>query len=305
MKDNTMNQNAMIAIVIGAILILAGGYQAVNPVLAVSAHDDRADVQRMLATATFTMEGFNPTVTISDTPSGSIQEGTPIDITCIWDCDGMPNIKSVVLMHRKPSLMRIGTVESPANTGSHTFSTLAPHVAADTAGSFVCVLADLSDNTVATDYSSEYIITDTPISPAQIDDTTDTLTTGETTYRPGETVIMSAWGENIGEQEWYDGRVEFRVTVPFDSLVAQETDINVAAGSSYTATGTWTTPSDAIAGTYTLQSMWIDEDGNVHAMSTIDLGTETIWGYDISVFGVLIALIGLLIVGYGFSKRKS
>jgi hypothetical protein len=311
MNEDTMKQYALPMIAIGVILMIAGGYQAFNPVLAVSAHDDRADVQRMLAITTFTVEGFNPTVSISGVPTGSVQEGTPVSITCTWDYDGMPNRGDVALIRFSydlaPFIHIVERVDVTADTGSRTFDTVVDNVDADVSGVvYVCALRDSSYVDIADEWSSEFTITDTPIPPAQIDDATDTLTLDADTYSPGDTIQMQAWGENIGGCEWF-GEVTFTVTQPNGAVyVTQESGPTfVSAGGSATVDGSFTLPSDATAGTWTIQSKWIDEDGNVHALSTIDLGIETIWGYDISMIGALTALIGLLLVGYGFAKRKS
>ena len=310
MNEDTMKQYALPMIAIGVILMIAGGYQAFNPVLAVSAHDDRADTRSMLATTTFTVEGFNPSVSISGVPIGSVQEGTPVSITCTWDYDGMPNRGGVTLIRYgvglSPFIHIVERVVDIADTGSRTFDTVVDNVDADISGvAYICSLRDSSDTTIDSVWSSEFTITDTPIPPAQIDDATDTLTAGAvTTYRPGDSFPFVAQGHNIGGQTW-NGRVEFRIISPYDSVIGTVTTVSVAPGAWKPLSQSWTVPQDAAEGTYTVQSKWIDDAGTVHAMSAVDFGTETIWGIDISMLGALIALIGLLIVGYGFAKRKS
>ena len=260
MDKKQMKQYAPAMIVIGVILLLVTGYQAFNPVMAVSAHDDRSDVQRMLATTTFEV---TPAYTCGS-----------LDMALLMSYDNSPQngaIDAVELMVAVANWNEGGITEDELNQLEYAWKANC-HV-------------------------------DLPPDPARIDDNTDTLTTSETTYNPGDTVSMTAWGENIGDQAW-SGSVDFRVTAPFNSLVAQETDITVAAGSSYSATGSWTIPTDAPAGTYTLQTQWIDDAGTVHAMSTIDLGTETIWGFDINVLGSIGAILGVLLLIGGLMYRK-
>ena len=308
MKNNTTNQNAMIAIVIGAILMIAGGYQAFNPVLAVSAHDDRADRQ-MLAITTFEMVGVAPTITTTwgDDPITSINEGEPVNVTCTWDYGGTTDYGMVRIVSWEPWTGLLDEVSASIPTGSHMFSVVTPLVNADTTNAkYMCILLDSAGTGIVNSYGHEYTILDVPNPPAQIDDTTDTLTLDKVSYNQGDTVMMTAWGENVGGETWL-GEVDFIITQPDGTVydVVSQYDISVTAGSSRTVTDSFSLLSTGQSGTWTIQSKWIDEDGNIHALSTIDLGTETIWGYDINVFGALIALIGLLIVGYGFSKRKS
>lgn len=324
MNEDTMKQYALPMIAIGVILMIAGGYQAFNPVLAVSAHDDRADVQRMLAITTFTVEGFNPTVTMTGTPSGSILEGTLIDITCTWDYDGYPQPAAVHLVHKNPLQWTTAPITC-GDTGSYTFSTPIPLINGPPGTSqFCCIIdawgqRDLGDGEPdpVAETCNAYTIQDTPIPPAQIDDATDTLTvygilsTGEmvsqSTFRPGDRVMFSADGTNIGGQVW-EGTVEYYVTPPGESpFLLSYPGVRVQVGETYTSYSAdiYTLPADAAEGVYTIQTKWVDDDGAVHAMSAVDFGTETIWGIDISMLGALIALIGLLIVGYGLAKRKS
>ena len=305
MNKDTMKQYALPMIAIGVILMIAGGYQAFNPVLAVSAHDDRADTRSMLATTTFTVEGFDPTVHLHGAPSGSVQEGTPVTLTCTWDFDGLTP-GWVSFNHNYPwKALHQNAVTT--QTGSQSQDVFVPSVNNDMISAvFGCTIQDGAGKEVATQWSPPYTILDVPNPPAQIDDTTDTLTLTASSYSLGDTVGMQAWGENIGGETWL-GSVYFIITQPDGKLfdeVAQY-DLSVTAGSSEIVTDSFSLPSTGQSGTWTIQSKWIDEDGNVHALSTIDLGTETIWGFDIDVFGALIAMIGLLIVGYGLSKRKS
>ena len=264
MNKDIMKQYALPMIVIGTILIIAGGYHAFNPVLAVSAHDDRADVQRMLATTTFTV-------------GTSYTSCSELDMALLQSHDNNPQ-------NGKIDAVELLVAINNANAGVLQW-----------------------DEYYQIEYAwRTWCPIDLPVVPAQIDDSTDTLTLTASSYNPGDTVEMLAWGENIGGEEWH-GAVTFTVTQPDGSVyVIKESDgINVGAGSSTEAGESFTLPSDAASGAWTIQSKWIDDGGNIHAMSTIDLGTETIWGYDISMIGVLIALIGLLIVGYGLAKRKS
>jgi len=283
MDKKQMKQYAPAMIVIGVILLLVTGYQAFNPVMAVSAHDDRSDVRSMLAITTFEV-----TPTPRDPPCyapDGLGYGDIDGDGKVTNDDALYITRYVIFGQTSYPMTPEQLIRADVNLGG----------------------ISSSDGWVVSKYAAYVVGYDSFLvctaSPAQIDDSTDTLTTDETTYNPGDTVSMTAWGENVGEQAW-SGRVEFSVTAPFDSLVAQETDVTVAAGSSYSATGSWTIPTDATTGTYTLQSKWIDDAGTVHAMSTIDLGTETIWGMDINVLGALGSILGVLLLIGGLMYRK-
>ena len=54
--NKKINQYVLAIMAIGVLLIIAGCYQAYNPVLAVSAHDDSDDVKKLMAITTFEVE---------------------------------------------------------------------------------------------------------------------------------------------------------------------------------------------------------------------------------------------------------
>jgi C1A family cysteine protease len=105
-----------------------------------------------------------------------------------------------------------------------------------------------------------------------IDDTTDTLTPDKPSYSPEEPIAMTASGENTGTEIW-TGTVEFIITQP-DGTVYDEitqTDISVPVGGSEDVTCDFSLPADAQIGTWTIQSKWIDDEGNVDAMASIQI----------------------------------
>ena len=308
MKNKTTNKNAMIMIVIGAILLIAGCYQVFNPVLAVSAPDDRTDMQ-MLATTTFEVTGADPTVetTWTDGAITSINEGEPVEVTCTWDYGGTTEYGSVHLVHCGPSIETTFHSDGYAatHTGSRTLSAVVPLVDANEPGAyFVCILTDPTNTQIAASHGPTYTILDVPIPPAQIDDATDTLTLDKDSYSSGDVVTMTATGTNIGGKNWH-GSIIFYTTDP-EGITgeAYEYELDVAAGATESRDGTTTLPDSAKIGTWTIQSKWIDDNGNVHALSTIDLGTETIWGMDTKVLGGLIVMIGIMLLIFGIMARK-
>jgi hypothetical protein len=143
---------------------------------------------------------------------------------------------------------------------------------------------------------------DIPPDPARIDDATDTLTTDKSTYKVGDVVRMTATGTNIGDENWH-GSIMFYATDP-NGYTAEmyECELDVAAGATESRDGVMTLPTSAVTGTWSIQSKWIDESGTVHAMTTIDLGTEEIFG--IPTMAILIALLGILLLIAGFSRRR-
>ena len=285
MKNKTMNQNAMIAIVIGAILLIAGGYQVFNPVLAVSAPDDSTDMQ-MLATTTFTVS--EPNVTCTD-PTPHFDSGCEL----LKYEDNLVNGDGV-----------IRTAEMVEGILQYLSDDLTMAELMFLQGPYSSTQWDTIPNL---QYEINSICTGCYAPPvARIDDDTDTLVTDKTSYRPGDSVTMIAWGENVGGATW-SGKVVFTVTQPDGTLYTtkESTGVSIGAGLSESYVQSFTIPSPAAAGTWNIDSTWIDSAGNVHARASIDLGTETVWGYDINILGALIALIGLVLIGYGLSKRKS
>lgn len=261
MTKNTMKQYAMLMIVFGAILI-AGGYQAMNPVLAVSAHDDTNDMHSMLAITTFEVE---PTYT---------------------SCDQL-NMDLLMSYDNNPQNGVIGASE------------------------LAKAIQDCSDGTLSDDGLDQINFAatnscpiDIPPDPARIDDATDTLTTDKSTYKAGDRVRMTATGTNIGDENWH-GFIKFYSTDPSGyTREVYDYELDVAAGATESRDGLMTLPTSAIIGTWTIQSKWIDDEGTVHAMSTIDLGTETIWGIDIYMLGAIGALLGILLLIGGLIARK-
>jgi hypothetical protein len=168
---------------------------------------------------------------------------------------------------------------------------------------------DLLDGTIAGDkfeqinyaYESECPV-DIPPDPARIDDATDTLTTDKSTYKVGDVVRMTATGTNIGDENW-NGSIMFYSTDPNGyTKEVYECELDVAAGATESRDGVMTLSPSAVTGTWSIQSKWIDESGTVHAMTTIDLGTEEIFG--IPTLAILLALLGTLVLIAGFSRRK-
>jgi len=143
---------------------------------------------------------------------------------------------------------------------------------------------------------------DIPQDPARIDDATDTLTTDKSTYKAGDIVRMTATGTNIGDENWH-GYIRFYSTDPNGyTKEVYEYELDVAAGATESWDGVMTLPASAVTGTWSIQSKWIDESGTVHAMTTIDLGTEEIFG--IPTPAILLTLLGILVLIAGFSRRK-
>lgn len=258
--NNKIKQYATAIMAIGVLLILAGCYQAYNPVLAVSAHDDSDDVKKLMAITTFEVE---PSYTSCDQLSMSL----------LMSYDNNPqngDIDSVELLvainHHENGLITTDQLEQ-----------------LECAWKNSCPV-------------------DIPTDPARIDDATDTLTTDKSTYKVGDVVRMTATGTNIGDENWY-GCIVFYSTDPNGyTKEVYSYELNVAAGATESRDGVMTLPASAVTGTWSIQSKWIDESGTVHAMTTIDLGTEEIFG--IPTMAILLVLLGILVLIAGFSRRK-
>jgi hypothetical protein len=258
--NKNIKQYAMVIMAIGVLLIIAGCYQAYNPVLAVSAHDDSKDVQRMLAITTFKVE---PSYTSCDQLSMSL----------LMSYDNEPQNGFIDAEE---------LVNAVINHGNGLITT-------DQLDQLECAWKNLCP-------------VDIPPDPARIDDATDTLTTDKSTYRAGDVVRMTATGTNIGDDNWH-GYIMFYSTDPNGyTKEVYEYELDVAAGATESRDGVMTLPASAVTGTWSIQSKWIDESGTVHAMTTIDLGTEEIFG--IPTMAILITLIGIMLLIAGFSRKK-
>ena len=110
------------------------------------------------------------------------------------------------------------------------------------------------------------------ISGAQIDDSTDTLTFNKSTYQLGDTVTMYAIGTNIGDETW-NGNVQFIITDPNGNVrdTLTDLDVTVPSGTDVQVSNHYTLPSDAASGTWTIQSIWTDDDGVIHAYTMVTL----------------------------------
>lgn len=261
MNKKQMKQYAPAMIVIGVILLLVTGYQAFNPVLAVSAHDDRADMRSMLAITTFEV-----------TPAYTCDS---LDMALLMSCDNNPQNGVIDMgeLFAAVDLLNVGAItEDQYRQIEYAYVNGCP--------------------------------VDLPPDPARIDDTTDTLTTDKSSYSPGDVVTMTATGTNIGAENWH-GYIIFYSTNPEGNTDEEyEYELDVAAGATESRNGLMTLPTSATVGTWSIQSKWIDDAGTVHAMSTIDLGTETIWGIDINVLGAIGAILGVLLLIGGLMYRK-
>lgn len=258
--NKNIKQYAMVIMAIGVLLIIAGCYQAYNPVLAVSAHDDSKDVQRMLAITTFKVE-----------PSYTSCDQLSMSLLMSYDND--------------PQNGEIDSVELMVAINNHENGL----ITTDQLDQLECAWKNSCP-------------VDLPPDPARIDDATDTLTTDKSTYKVGDVVRMTATGTNIGDENWY-GYIMFYSTDP--NGYTKEVDsyeLSVAAGATKSQDGVMTLPASAVTGTWSIQSKWIDESGTVNAMTTIDLGTEEILG--IPTLAILLALLGILVLIAGFSRRK-
>jgi len=265
MTKDTMKQYALPMIAIGVILILAGGYQAVNPVLAVSAHDDSADIQRtMLATTTFTVSS----------PYTSCSE---LNMALLQSYDHNP---------------QNGVIDY--DEAMQAISDWNDHLLTDD---------DITQVHYAWDNSCPV---DVPLTPARIDDNTDTLVTDKSEYSTGDRVSLTATGRNTGEQTW-NGKVTFTVTNPSGAVYITKTNtgVSVSAGGLKGTTNSFDLPTDTASyGTWSIQSKWIDDAGTIHAMTIIDLGNTSVAGIDIDVLGGIGAGLGLLLLIGGLMARK-
>lgn len=260
MKKNVMKQYASAMLIIGAILIVLGGYQMYHPVLAVSEHDESADMRRMFATTTF-------------------------EVISSVSCDTL-------------DMNLLMTYDNNPQNGVIDMSEL--FAATDDVESGAISVGDYNQIKLA--YTNTCKV-DLPLSPARINDDTDTLTTDKSEYSPGESVVLSARGKNIGGATW-NGKIEFRTTSPSVKVVSTKTGLSISPGHTYMAVRHWKIPTTAAAGTYTIQSRWIDDDGTVHALSSIDLGTTEVAGMDVNVLGALGATAGILLLLGGLWARR-
>jgi hypothetical protein len=251
---------ALIMAVIGAILLIAAVGMIYDPVLAVSAHDDQAEVKSMLAITTFEVE---PSYTTCDQLSMSL----------LMSYDDNP--QNGIVDPEEISL-----------------------AAYNRANDFIT-----KDELDQLEFAwMNYCPVDMPPDPARIDDATDTLTTDKSTYKAGDVVTMTATGTNIGSENWH-GYIMFYSTDPNGyTKEVYEYELDVSAGATESRDGVMTLPASAATGTWSIQSKWIDESGTVHAMTTIDLGTEEIFG--IPTMAILIVLLGILVLIAGFSRRR-
>jgi uncharacterized protein YfaS (alpha-2-macroglobulin family) len=110
------------------------------------------------------------------------------------------------------------------------------------------------------------------ISGAQIDDATDTLTFDKSSYHPEEIVYVNAIGTNIGTETW-NGNVQFIITDPNSNVRGTliNLSVTVPSGTDVQVSNHYALPSDATSGTWTIQSIWTDDDGVIHAYTTVTL----------------------------------
>ena len=142
--------------------------------------------------------------------------------------------------------------------------------------------------------------------PANIDDSTDTLTFDKSAYRLGDAVYMYTTGTNIGAATW-GGKVIFTITQPNGAVyeTIEQHGISVRGGRSETVTDHFQLPSTGQSGTWTAQSKWIDDDGNIHAKSAIlDLGGAESEDDSMWIFGGIGAFLILLYLAYRKKQPK-
>ena len=310
-KKQTANQNAAVIIIVGILLASIGAYQIYNPVLSVEPHPDRPDLppaqpRSMLATTTFEVTAGcpTPTVTFLDSPEITF-EGTTAHCRVEIDA-GAGQVLDVALMSvdgwNGANWVNLYT-QLDYNTQTQIVDLTWEMV--ETTEYAHCLIFATNDCGMTYGWVSTAYYSYTISAGAQIDDATDTLVLAQQTYKPGDTVYMTASGQNIGDETWY-GHVNFIVTKPDGSQFSDQsvTPTPVTAGGSRNVNNNFNLPSDAAPGTWNVQSIWTDDDGVVHAKASIDLDPVEIWGLEINVIGGLMVLLGLLGAVYGYTKLK-
>ena len=142
--------------------------------------------------------------------------------------------------------------------------------------------------------------------PARINDDTDTLTFDKSSYQLGDIAYMYATGTNNYEGTW-QGKVTFTITQPNGAVyeTREQQDISVIGKSSKTVTEHFQLPSTGQSGTWTAQSKWIDNDGTIHAQSSIlDLGGEESEDDLMWVIGGIAVFLLLLYLAYRKKQPK-
>lgn len=308
-------QYASAAIVIGLVLMLTGAYQMYDPVLAVEPIRDQPDLpplqlKSMLATTQFEVAADCPMPTVSYPNSPEITfDGTTA--TCRITIDaGAGHVLDPASTELRGFNGHTDTYQEWTDLSSQlSYATQTQTVDLTwtmfgTTPWAVCGALITNDCTSSPGWVNTQNYDYTAAAAAQIDDTTDTLTTDQTSYHAGDVVKMTATGTNIGEETW-NGRVFFKITQPSgESAALYANAATVYAGQTTSVSRDWTLPTNAMPGTWKVQSTWKDNDGIIHAQASIDLGTETIWGIDINVLGGLMVLLGLILAVVGFAKRK-